>query len=960
MTTATEPDVADTWRAFPDDSGSAPLRLEQKSVRAAPAAGGLVDSSDDGYEHTVIVSVTGVVDAVNDVPVPGCYTSTLKKRLPKQIANHDWGRPQGRYLWMKELLPGDPGLPKTTPKGDPWPAEAGALIGRVRLFQGTREGDEAKVRWKEYGPDLQLSIGYQVKRATRDPRRGTRYLHDLDLYENSEVLWGSSPISGPMPAALAVKVLAGYAMETKDVGQGDEPIAPEGVTPVDVAGMHVAADEEIDWEEVAEAAELAPDDLELGAADHDGEEGNEEEEAKDEGADVEEGAEGKPATERLDPALIADATELGVEIQTKAAPKKKPQTPAQRAQEQQGGSQDNNSDFNSKHPRGGKGSAAGGKFVRKGSGGGGGGDAVAAGRDLNKDGLPDNWLAMIKAGDKRYAAYDAAHAKKGKKKKGRDRQAEKARAGKLAGRANEMDRRDRVDAAREKEQQVEENRRVAADARIASIGTVEERTKAKAAEAARRKAWTSGQRQQRVREMQHRRDWESQQRHATANAATAKAEKKTLPVGDVDAPHAYVPSDEGTECEDCDLSAATPGVHTDADSVLTGLAWAEEQAWTGDPLEVKAEGGADKNRGNAERLRRWYLHEAGIPWGSPGDWAACVAIAGKHMRPDQAKGYCNLRHKDATGEYAGPKAHGGGVEKAVTAGRKDGQPDDLEHGDLLTGDGTGTALPPIEDNEGKLLTWEPDAEVGDQAAWRPVETKRADLPAEPMPGTMEERRELVRAAVHDRLSGEKDDKGRCEWDSVTLLATFADRAIARRFKWRDGSDNEETYEIPYEFTEAGAVELGEPQQVTVRAVVERTDRPEPGEPSEPPESEHPAVGLVEDAAYAVKTLGARALEIKAGRVLSRVNEQRLRDAIMHLLAVCGVAGVEVDLPSKAQVDDAQGLQGGKAPEPTYMPDTTSREARETKTDPADSGVMRLSPAEVAEAMAMLLPWEVSS
>lgn len=46
-----------------------------------------------------------------------------------------------------------------------------------------------------------------------------------------------------------------------------------------------------------------------------------------------------------------------------------------------------------------------------------------------------------------------------------------------------------------------------------------------------------------------------------------------------------------------------------------------------------------------------------IAWGTPGDFNRCVAqvTAHGHMTPEQAKGYCNLRHHDALGYY--PSQH---------------------------------------------------------------------------------------------------------------------------------------------------------------------------------------------------------------------------------------------------------------------------------------------------------------
>ncbi|MEV0968505.1 ADP-ribosyltransferase [Microtetraspora glauca] len=73
----------------------------------------------------------------------------------------------------------------------------------------------------------------------------------------------------------------------------------------------------------------------------------------------------------------------------------------------------------------------------------------------------------------------------------------------------------------------------------------------------------------------------------------------------------------------------------------------------GEDTVTKA-GGADRNRGNAEQLRHWYVRGEGaarIGWGTPGDFERCVRIAGEHMANPQ--GYCANRHREATGEWPG-------------------------------------------------------------------------------------------------------------------------------------------------------------------------------------------------------------------------------------------------------------------------------------------------------------------
>jgi hypothetical protein len=74
-----------------------------------------------------------------------------------------------------------------------------------------------------------------------------------------------------------------------------------------------------------------------------------------------------------------------------------------------------------------------------------------------------------------------------------------------------------------------------------------------------------------------------------------------------------------------------------------------------------AAGGLDRNRGNAEELRRYWTTGKGaakIRWGTPGDWTRCVRQLSKYMGP-RAKGYCQLRHKDATGVYTGSRLNPG-------------------------------------------------------------------------------------------------------------------------------------------------------------------------------------------------------------------------------------------------------------------------------------------------------------
>lgn len=62
---------------------------------------------------------------------------------------------------------------------------------------------------------------------------------------------------------------------------------------------------------------------------------------------------------------------------------------------------------------------------------------------------------------------------------------------------------------------------------------------------------------------------------------------------------------------------------------------------------------------NTARLKKWWLTESGIPWGSPGDFDACVVkatqIFGEHGVHIDPKGWCANLHHEAIGIW--PATH---------------------------------------------------------------------------------------------------------------------------------------------------------------------------------------------------------------------------------------------------------------------------------------------------------------
>ncbi|MEU6755994.1 2'-5' RNA ligase family protein [Streptomyces sp. NPDC046685] len=141
-----------------------------------------------------IFAVTGVVDDVNDLIMPGAFTATLAKRPVKTVWHHEWKDPVGVVLDIAEWQPGDPRFAEIPD----WPAAAGALVATVAFNLRTNRGRdvyEQVKQWHEHG-QAQFSIGYRVPPSSATRRSdGVRIIHALDLYEVSPVLHGAHPMT---------------------------------------------------------------------------------------------------------------------------------------------------------------------------------------------------------------------------------------------------------------------------------------------------------------------------------------------------------------------------------------------------------------------------------------------------------------------------------------------------------------------------------------------------------------------------------------------------------------------------------------------------------------------------------------------------------------------------------------------------------------------------------------------
>lgn len=116
-----------------------------------------------------------------------------------------------------------------------------------------------------------------------------------------------------------------------------------------------------------------------------------------------------------------------------------------------------------------------------------------------------------------------------------------------------------------------------------------------------------------------------------------------------------VESSEPAESESTDTVAASAFAVDRALSVLYGT-----------PPAMVAAG---KRGGGAEKLREYWTHGKGaakIRWGTPGDWTRCYRNLRKYMGI-RAKGYCALRHKEATGMWTGSKGNMASEETIVAS-----------------------------------------------------------------------------------------------------------------------------------------------------------------------------------------------------------------------------------------------------------------------------------------------------
>lgn len=847
-----------------------PADIEHKAVAADPHSGLLAADDETGVVEA-IVSVTGVKDEVNDVIVPGVHAKSLAKRTPKGIFAHDWHKWVARTEEAKELMPGDPTLPKTTRDGQPWPAEAGGLYVKARFNLETPEGQAAysNVKFFSETGECEWSIGYKVPpgKGLR-AKDGTRRITAIDVYEYSPVLFGAAPLSG----TLAVKAADRSAPARDD---DDLPVTdwntdtPAGGDPTDPITAE-ADEDDPDMQALHEAA-------------------------------IREMNEDAAGWDAIDAASAISPGEEEITTDTAAAL----QAADQRRQGSKGHPQAERKDAD-----GGDGSS------------GMNGVSDAPWSDFSPaDYTPPQWhrACLIHDHPAGEIPGDKEHCKLPVREPDGtvNRSGVHAAAGVLAG-------------ARGGVHASDAQKRSAA-AQLRSLykrtgdtppGSLQAKVLTSADVTGTPPTGPSGPAQLRARE---------------AQAFTGHPDAYT-PVQWHDATLVHMHPD-GTlpaSKDDCALPVATPdgalsidGMHQAAQALAAGepASASDGQRHDGavalimlfrragetppDVLGTKV-AGREMTPADAratERLKAWYTHGGGaaqIGWGVPGDFDRCVAIAGKHMDPAKAKGYCQLRHHAATGFYAGhapseEAAHGAAAAAGALAGRKG----------IITPDTLGWDSPAAGGG------YDPALETGEYAGHLPAETKTAALAGAPL----EEHVDRVTAAVTAALGGTLPGPAGMPRRLVAVHGTWPEHAIATAWDTWNTPDTGESFRVPYQLGADGILELGDPEPVTLTLTGGDAGTKDLGDgdmlSALPVLVEH-VTGFI--------GRGLRT-ETKQGRVLSDANARLLRGAVDQLISVLNSAGIMIGVQADTEPDEDDRALNEATTSALYLPDSTAPAAQ---------------------------------
>jgi HK97 family phage prohead protease len=887
------------------------VTLDDLEVKAAAAAevtaeGTAEVRADEGIV-TAITSVTGIVDEVDDIIVPGAYRKTLQKRKPKVCWHHSWEQPIGRVLHIEELMPGDTRLPTKQRNGQPWPKDAGALLTTMQFNLKSERGREAfeAVRFYSESGECEWSIGYQVPpgKATKDAK-GVRHIKELDLYELSFVLFGAHTMTGTLALKSAVQVM----MQVKAAGRTAASVRPFDIEraflSVEIARPNsFVKDSAIDVPTLGRSQQVEDEDddqpvlfpdLEDSLEDEvENPEDEEEDETETKRKLTAEQRHRKPTLPGSDTAWpIGDRTDLEAAIRSFGRAKPEERDKVKRW------------------------------IIRR-------------ARELGAINLlPDKWNVKksLDGGD----AWSALLEAKADTKPG-------DRGGSIA---ELIEWYERGEGAI-KHIRWPEKGAFGRCVRIASKHMTPEQAKGFCAN---RHHGATGK-------------WPGDKDKKTAPSDMVETPSPDRMAAEEEPEHtgvmvAVFPSPEaaeqiavrgGEKPEDLHVTLAYLGNITDDagdgttldDAASRILAAAQIAAATHAPLTGKV-GGIGKFPDTGDGVPVWApvdvvglnalresvvtaLTDAGLP------------VKTDHgFTPHMTLGY-NLDMAliapvdDVPVTFDSIVVALGGARTEVRLGQDTDVP---ASGAPVAG---APLNPPL--NEGKATMYDPTLETGPHAGHKAAGVG----PAKAYPhlsGSYEERQAALRGALTDALvPRSEDDEVRC---GLTIDGTWPDRVVATVHDWR--ADDSQTYEVSYTFAPDGSIVLGEAQQVALSVSVVDDD----GQEIDVPIGDLlPLSEMVESVSAAVKRARSAGTEAKdgqerkAGRVLSGANAQRLRAAVENLITVLAAAGIEIN--EEAATTGAI---------PLVDTETTAPSARATKALDGDDGDMvELDVAEIAATLA---------
>lgn len=129
--------------------------------------GGMDDSNPDYYEFSGYGSTFGNADLVGDVIMPGAFTESLAKRMPKMLYCHQMNvLPIGKFVEARE--------------------DANGLFLRGQLPKNVQMSRDVGELMK-FGAVNSMSIGFRLLDYNYDKENGITYMNKVDLWEVSVV-----------------------------------------------------------------------------------------------------------------------------------------------------------------------------------------------------------------------------------------------------------------------------------------------------------------------------------------------------------------------------------------------------------------------------------------------------------------------------------------------------------------------------------------------------------------------------------------------------------------------------------------------------------------------------------------------------------------------------------------------------------------------------------------------------